>query len=120
VRYITLVNLLVTDDLFPEKVATYDPSDPADAKVLMPEYLTCEDKSRQVAAHVVEWLTDPAKRAARIAQLDELKERVGNGGASKRAADYMLRELDLTQARPARRTHFEFASRLEEAARGAA
>ena len=23
----------------------------------MPEYLTCEDKSRQVAEHVVEWLT---------------------------------------------------------------
>ena len=94
VRYITLVNLLVTDDLFPKKVAAYDPNDPVDAKVLMPEYLTCEDKSRQVAAHVVEWLTDPAKRAARVAQLAALKEQVGYGGASKRAADYMLRELD--------------------------
>ena len=46
VRYITLVNLLTTDDLFPKRVAVYDPNDPADADVLMPEYLTCEDKSR--------------------------------------------------------------------------
>lgn len=122
VRYITLVNLLVTDDLFPKRVATYDPADPVDAKVLMPEYLTCEDKSRQVAEHVVEWLEDPAKRAARVAQLGELKEVVGNGGASKQAADYMLRELDAIAARRRRplRTHFPFATRLEEAARGAA
>lgn len=120
VRYITLVNLLVTDDLFPKKVAVYDPNDPVDAKVLMPEYLTCEDKSEQVAEHVVEWLTQPAKRAERIAQLAELKERVGYGGASKRAADYMLNELDHLADRPQALTHFPFATRLEEAARGAA
>lgn len=120
VRYITLVNLLVTDDLFPKKVATYDPHDPVDAKVLMPEYLTYEDKSAEVAEHVVEWLTDPAKRAARVAQLAELKEQVGYGGASKRAADYLLAELGRRAVRPAPRTHFHFATRLEEAARGAA
>lgn len=120
VRYITLVNLLVTDDLFPKKVATYDPNDPVDAKVLMPEYLTCEDKSPQVAGHVIEWLTDPAKRSARISQLAELKKRVANGGASKQAADYMLRELGCIGSRPAPRTHFPFATRLDEAARGAA
>lgn len=120
VRYITLVNLLVTDDLFPKQAALYDPRDPADAKVLMPEYLTCEDKSRQVAEHVIEWLTDPAKRAARIAQLAELKQQVGYGGASKRAADYMLGELDRVGHRPIPRTHFPFDTRLEEAARGAA
>jgi lipid-A-disaccharide synthase len=120
VRYITLVNLLVTDDLFPEKVATYDPSDPIDAKVLMPEYLTCEDKSGEVAAHVVEWLCDPAKRAARVAQLAELRERVGNGGASRCAADYLLKELERAAMHPLPQTHFRFATRLEEAARGAA
>jgi lipid-A-disaccharide synthase len=120
VRYITLVNLLVTDDLFPKKVAVYDPKDPVDAKVLLPEYLTCEDKSPQVAAHVVEWLTNPAKRAQRVGQLAELKEVVGHGGASKRAADYLLAELDRLAIRPSPRTHFPFATRLEEAARGAA
>ena len=121
VRYITLVNLLVADDRFPRRVATYDRDDPADAKVLMPEYLTCEDKSQQVAEHVVEWLTEPAIRAARVAELAELKEVVGNGGASRRATDYLLRALDAaaTRRRPLR-THFPFATRLDEAARGAA
>jgi lipid-A-disaccharide synthase len=120
VRYITLVNLLVTDDLYPKRVALYDPSNPIDAKVLMPEYLTCEDKSREVAEHVVEWLADPEKRAEREAQLAALKEVVGHGGASRRAADYILRELDRTAHPPVLRSHFPFAAQLEEASRGAA
>ena len=119
VRYITLVNLLTTDDLFPRRVAVYDPKDPADAGVLLPEYLTCEDKSRQVAAHMIEWLTEPAKRTARVSELAELKERVGYGGASCRAAEYILRELT-AQPRRVLGTHFPFADRPETAARGAA
>jgi len=119
VRYITLVNLLTTTDLFPKRVATYDPTDPSDAHVLMPEYLTCEDKSQQVAAHVIEWLSDPAKRAARIGQLAELKERVGHGGASQRAANYLLDVL--AERRPTvLRTHYTFAEPVAQATRGAA
>jgi lipid-A-disaccharide synthase len=119
VRYITLVNLLSAADLFPKRVATYDPANPVDAAVLMPEYLTCEDKSEQVATHIVEWLSDPASRARRVEQLAELKERVGHGGASHRAADYLLAALD-TRRQPALRTHFPFDSRWDEAVRGAA
>jgi lipid-A-disaccharide synthase len=119
VRYITLVNLLTTSDLFPKRVATYNPADPVDAHVLMPEYLTCEDKSEQVAGHVVEWLTDSAARTGRILQLAGLKERVGHGGASRRGADYIVNVLESRRG-PSLRTHFAFESRLEEAARGAA
>jgi lipid-A-disaccharide synthase len=119
VRYITLVNLLTTDQLFPRRVAVYDPTDPIDAAVLMPEYLTCEDKSRQVAEHIIDWLTDPAKRAARVSQLAELKERVGYGGASRRAADYLVAEFE-KRSRPVLRTHFLFAAQSDAAARGAA
>jgi lipid-A-disaccharide synthase len=119
VRYITLVNLLTTDDLFPKHVATYDPADPVDAHVLMPEYLTCIDKSKDVAAHIAEWITDPTRRATRVAQLADLKQRVGHGGASSRAADYVLDALE-AKRQPPLVTHFPFASRLEEASRGAA
>lgn len=119
VRYITLVNLLTTDDLFPKRVANYDPNDPIDAHVLMPEYLTCEDRSQQVAAHVIEWLVEPAKRAARVAELAALKERVGYGGASRKAADYICNELARREPRSLR-THFPFEARMAEAARGAA
>lgn len=119
VRYITLVNLLSATDLFPKRVATYDPNDPVDAGVLMPEYLTCEDKSGQVAGHIIEWLTQPANRTARVARMNELKEHVGHGGASRRAAGYML---DILNARrqTVLRTHYPFASQLEQAVRGAA
>jgi lipid-A-disaccharide synthase len=119
VRYITLVNLLTTDDLFPKHVATYDPNDPADAGVLMPEYLTCQDKSAQVAGHVIEWLTQPARHAECVAKLTALKDQVGYGGASLRAAEYLLTELR-SRPRPALRTHYPFATKLEEAVRGAA
>lgn len=119
VRYITLVNLLTANDLFPKRVATYDPNDSADAHVLMPEYLTCTDKSGQVAAHIIDWLTDSARRFERIAQLAELKERVGHGGASRRASNYMLDALDARQ-QPALRTHYPIAASTPDVARDAA
>ena len=119
VRYITLVNLLTTDDLFPRRVAVYDPNDPVDAGVLMPEYLTYEDKSREVAGHVIEWLTEPDRRAARVSQLAAVKERVGNGGASCRAAEYLLAELD-SRTKTALKTHFPFGDQQANEVRGAA
>jgi lipid-A-disaccharide synthase len=119
VRYITLVNLLTTDDLFPRKVATYDANDPADAHVLMPEYLTSEDRSAQIAGHVVGWLTDPAQRAESVRRLGDLKVKIGHGGASCRAAEYILAELSQVH-RPPLRTHFPFAERHADAIRGAA
>jgi lipid-A-disaccharide synthase len=85
----------------------------------MPEYLTCEDKSEQIANHVIEWLYQPAKRAARVAELAVLKDRVGHGGASSRAADYVLNTLDAC-GRPALRTHYPFDMPLAERAREAA
>ncbi|HVT30001.1 MAG TPA: lipid-A-disaccharide synthase [Lacipirellulaceae bacterium] len=119
VRYITLVNLLTATDLFPKRVANYDPTDPIDAHALMPEYLTCEDKSEQVATHIIEWLEQPAARAARAVQLSDLKERVGHGGASRRAADYILNTLD-DRRRPSLQTHYPFATQDERRVRGAA
>jgi lipid-A-disaccharide synthase len=119
VRYITLVNLLTATDLFPKRVATYDPLDPVDAGALMPEYLTCEDKSEQVAAHIIEWLAQPAARAARVAQLAELKERIAHGGASQRAASYLLDALESRGAQPLK-THYPFVDGPDQIIRGAA
>jgi lipid-A-disaccharide synthase len=119
VRYITLVNLLTADDLFPRRVVAYDPKSPADANVLMPEYIACNDQSAQVAMHVVEWLTIPEQRAALVARMAALREEVGQGGASRRAAEYMLRELG-NRKRPRLTTHHSFAERPVDAARTAA
>jgi lipid-A-disaccharide synthase len=93
IKYITLVNLLAFDDLFPKDLTPYDPAQPDAHLVPFPEYLTCEDPSERLAGHLVEWLTDEPKRQARIEQLSALRARVGHGGASRRAAEYIFHQL---------------------------
>jgi len=105
VKYITLVNLLSSDELFPEDISSYDPDQPGHESVLFPEYLTCEDKSLQLARHVVEWLTDAGKRQTLVAKLADLKQRVAHGGASATAAELILRELGQLRP-PVPRPHF--------------
>lgn len=117
VKYITLVNLLAAEDAFDRDVAPFNPSQPGADRVPFPEYLTCEDKSAEIAAHVIEWLTDPVKREARVARLERLRDHVGHGGASQRAAEYILQTL---RARPALvpRPHFDpWASSRDEVTR---
>jgi lipid-A-disaccharide synthase len=93
-RYITLVNLLTAKDVATKSPAhEYDPADPGDAHVLLPEYLSCTDKSEQLAGHVIEWLTDRTARERVAAGLEQLREQFGQGGASRRAADYLAAVL---------------------------
>jgi lipid-A-disaccharide synthase len=105
VRYITLVNLLSTDEVFSQEVMPFDPSQPNAERVLFPEYLTCEDRSQQIAAHVIQWLANEEQRQARVAELEALKARVAHGGASRIAAEYILRELD-NRPIPVPRPHY--------------
>lgn len=93
VKYITLVNLLSTDELFPKDNTPFDPKQPDAERVLFPEYLTYEDKSAQVAAHVTEWLANEPLRKRRIADLQRLRSRIAAGGASTVAADYIIKEI---------------------------
>ncbi|HTU24290.1 MAG TPA: lipid-A-disaccharide synthase [Pirellulales bacterium] len=104
-RYITLVNLLTAKQVFSHDLSPYDPAAPKDATVLFPEYLTCENKSRALADHVIRWLTDRAERARVTAELAALKERVGHGGASRRASEYILTTLGAKRP-PIPRPHF--------------
>jgi len=105
VKYITLVNLLAADELFPEDLTPFDPSQEGADRVLFPEYLTCEDKSAQIASHVVRWLTDPAGRERLVGDLAHLKAEVAHGGASARAAEYIANTLADRSRRPPR-PHF--------------
>lgn len=90
VRYITLVNLLTAPEPFAEASAGhYDPADPRDSHVLMPEYLTCSDRTSALAGHIMEWLTSPDAYEQNVRGLAQLKEQVGHGGASVRAAEYI-------------------------------
>jgi lipid-A-disaccharide synthase len=66
--------------------------------VLLPEYLTRTDKSDAIAAHAIEWLTDAAARADRVAALCELRDRYAQGGASARGAEYIAAALQKSRA----------------------
>jgi lipid-A-disaccharide synthase len=99
VRYITLVNLRTASDLSTKRpAAAYDRHDPRDAHVLMPEYLTCEDRSPELAQHCIEWLADSAARRHREALLRKLSDEFGRGGASDRAAEYIATALSHSPA----------------------
>jgi len=106
VKYITLVNLLSADQPFGPDLTPYSPDQPGAERVLFPEYLTCEDPTSRLAGHVVEWLADESLRQERIAALAELKVRVGHGGASRKAADYILATL-APKSNHGPRPHFE-------------
>ncbi len=93
VQYITLVNLLAGRDLFPRRVTPYDPQAPGAELVPFPEYVACDDKSAQLATHIIDWLSNEPLRLARVAQLRELKARYAKPGASSRAAEYILAQL---------------------------
>ena len=107
-KYITLVNLLAEWERrdqgpgirgqgpggeFSQTACGFADAGPSADTMLFPEYLTCEDRSAEIAAHVVEWLTDPQKRQSCVAELARLKDKVAQGGASARAAEYVLRTL---------------------------
>ncbi len=109
VQYITLVNLLMFDELPPKESRNYDPRRPGAEQVLFPEYLTCEDRSADVAYHLVEWLGDEQQRLDRVAQLGELKRRVAGGGASQRGASYILQALDAVRQTQPPGPHFPVA-----------
>lgn len=93
VKYITLVNLLASDDVFAADTTPYDPDAPGAERVLFPEYLTCADKSPEIARHVVGWLTQDEQRRRLVERLAKLKAEVGHGGASSAAAEYILDQL---------------------------
>jgi lipid-A-disaccharide synthase len=105
VKYITLVNLLAGGELFPDDTSPYDPDSPADAHVLFPEYLTCQDRSPQIARHVITWLTDAAAHGELVARLKQLRTEVGHGGAARTAAQYLVDHLN-QRSSPPPRPHF--------------
>ncbi len=110
VKYITLVNLLSAKDIFVRqdsgKAAECDETTGKAAdRVLYPEYLTSDDKTLEIAAHVIRWLVVEDARDELIAELAKLKARVGHGGASRIAAGYILDELSKPPA-AAPRPHF--------------
>jgi lipid-A-disaccharide synthase len=93
VKYITLVNLLADPQPFTDKPVAFNPRGKNAQLVPFPEYPTCEDRSAELAMHTIEWLTQPLAYKQKELQLAELRARFGHTGASRRAAEYIVRAL---------------------------
>jgi lipid-A-disaccharide synthase len=74
VPYISLVNLIAGEEIFPE--------------LLSPQ---CE--STRAASHVLGWLNDPEAYRGVMTKLTALRQWVAAPGACDRAASYILRSL---------------------------
>jgi lipid-A-disaccharide synthase len=108
VPYITLVNLLASDQPLWTRGQPYAAGAAGHEQVLYPEYPTWRDRSAEIAEHAIHWLTNEPERQRLIARLEALRERVAAGGASARAAEYIVRELaaDPQQVRPLLRASY--------------
>lgn len=94
VKYITLVNLLWTSDIRRRTWRTFDPDASRAERVPMPEYLTTRPCPERLAAHVLRWFSDDSARAATVDQLDRLARQFAVPGATRRAAQFIVRMLE--------------------------
>jgi lipid-A-disaccharide synthase len=73
-KFISLVNLLADDEVFPE-------------------FLTWRDASHDLARYARAWLDETDARTRAVAAIDALRRKVANPGASDRAADRIVEYL---------------------------
>jgi lipid-A-disaccharide synthase len=92
VRYITLVNLLASEQ--PLVTGAREAHVPHGDEVIFPEYPTWRDCSDEIAQHAIGWLNDEGSRQRVISRLLHLRDQVAAGGASATAADYIVRALE--------------------------
>jgi lipid-A-disaccharide synthase len=71
VRYMSLVNLLAGEELFPEIATSHDESD-------------------RIAEHILGWLNDSVNYADVVGRVTALRDRVAIPGACERAASFLL------------------------------
>ena len=108
VKYITLVNLLAVEDRFIEMPISHRWTAAESREVLFPEYPTWKDKSAESALHVIDWLTNEPQRIRLERRLMALRNQVGQAGASRRGADYIVERVEQLHRRLDRqpRPHF--------------
>jgi len=97
VKYISLVNLLSAQHIF----RSWSRRDSEPGEVIYPEYLTCRDRSPEIADQLLTWIENDAARGECIERLETLRDRLGSCGASQRGATYILRAL----SRKSRKAH---------------
>ena len=92
-KFISLPNLMYTDDISRSSRRPYDPDAPDAERVVMPEYLTATDCSPQVAGQIVRLLESEKIHGEAVDELEKLAAGYALPGATTRAADYIIQNL---------------------------
>lgn len=92
-KFISLPNLMMTDDIRKQQWLPYDPDAPNAEPVLMPEYLTWRDCSAKVSVRLLDWLESESKRQRVADGLDRLADQYAIPGATARAAEFILSRI---------------------------
>jgi lipid-A-disaccharide synthase len=61
----------------------------------MPEYVTVGNPAAAVARRAIAWLKDPQRLADNVQQLDNLANEYARPGATDRAAEYIIDNLEM-------------------------
>lgn len=96
-RFVTLVNLLATDDIRRE-AGTAGEASGGDPAIPFPEFAWWKNPTAVISPLVVSWLNDEAELRRRQAMLVDLTERFGQPGATVRSAEMILQLLTETSA----------------------
>ena len=80
VKYITLVNLMADEEVYPE-------------------FATFREQSAAITGRVLTWLNDPVARGAVVDRLRQVRDTVAVPGACGRAADFLLEAVRSGQPR---------------------
>jgi lipid-A-disaccharide synthase len=94
-KYITLVNMLA-DEPLTKRPRAYSADEQVAKDIPFPEFVTYGDKSSEIARFVTRWLTDETEWHRRRDQLHQLRGEIAHGGASDRAAKYILGKLGVS------------------------
>ncbi|MDP1564407.1 MAG: lipid-A-disaccharide synthase [Pirellulaceae bacterium] len=96
-RFVTLVNLLATDDIS-RRAGRPGEATGGDPHVPFPEFAWLRNPAKEMAALAIEWLRDPRELQRRRQQLIELKAKYARPGATARAAQYLVDQFQVPAA----------------------
>ncbi|MEE2825830.1 MAG: lipid-A-disaccharide synthase [Planctomycetota bacterium] len=98
-KYITLVNLIASPDIRRTRFRVYRPEEPGPNPAPMPEFLTGHDCPDRLVITLNDWLKDPDCLQRNRDQLDAIAEQYVSPGATARAAEYLLANLEFSATR---------------------
>ncbi len=96
-KYITLVNLIACRDIRRRSIRVYQPENPGPEPAPMPEFLTRVDCPERLARALDDWLQDPQRLQQKTQELNAIAERYVAAGATGRAAEYLLANIECRQ-----------------------